>query len=94
MTEKILTLHPAGKQGVNIDKGKYDTVREAIEETLRAQPGITFSALTEEVGRGFGKLVCGICETGSGGAGCVGAGRWAQSAAVAVGGVGECDGNR
>ena len=43
VTERILTLHPAGKQGVNIDKGKYDMVREAIEETLKAQPGITFS---------------------------------------------------
>ena len=59
MTERILTLHPAGKQGVNIDKGKYDMVREAIEETLRAQPGITFSALTEEVGRGIGDVFDG-----------------------------------
>ncbi len=51
MTEKIMTLHPAGKQGVNIDKGKYDMVRQAVEETLRAQPGITFSEMTEEVGQ-------------------------------------------
>jgi len=56
VTEKILTLHPAGKQGVNIDKGKYDTVREAIEETLKAQPGITFSELTEDVGRRIGDV--------------------------------------
>ena len=54
VTERILTLHPAGKQGVNIDKGKYDMVREAIGETLKAQPGITFSELTEEVGRRIG----------------------------------------
>ena len=59
MTERIMTLHPAGKQGVNIDKGKYDMVREAIEETLRAQPGITFSALTEEVGRRIGDVFDG-----------------------------------
>ena len=59
MTERIMTLHPAGKQGVKIDKGKYDMVREAIEETLRAQPGITFSALTEEVGRRIGDVFDG-----------------------------------
>ncbi len=56
MTERILTLHPAGKQGVNIDKGKYYTVRDAIEAALKAQPGITFSALTEEVGRRIGDV--------------------------------------
>ena len=59
MTVRIMTLHPAGKQGVNIDKGKYEMVREAIEETLKAQPGITFSALTEEVGRQIGEVFDG-----------------------------------
>ena len=56
MTEKIMTLHPAGKQGVNIDKGKYDMVRKAIEETLQAQPGITFSGLTDAVGERIGDV--------------------------------------
>lgn len=56
MTEKSMTLHPAGKQGVNIDKGKYDMVREAIEATLKAQPGITFSELTEELARRIGDV--------------------------------------
>ncbi len=50
MTERIQTLHPAGKNGVNINKGKYDMVRQAIEETLQEQPGITFSGLTDAVG--------------------------------------------
>ena len=59
MTERIRTLHPAGKQGVNIDKGKYDMVRQAIEETLQAQPGITFSGMTEEVGRRIGDVFDG-----------------------------------
>lgn len=59
MTERIMTLHPAGKQGVNIDKGKYGMVREAIEEILKAQPGITFSELTEEVGRRIGEVFDG-----------------------------------
>ncbi|MCY3707411.1 MAG: hypothetical protein OXG26_00860 [Caldilineaceae bacterium] len=56
MTAKIMTLHPAGKQGVNIDKDKYDMVRQTIEETLQAQPGITFSSMTEEVGRRIGDV--------------------------------------
>ncbi len=59
MTEKIMTLHPAGKQGVNIDRGKYDMVRMAIEETLQAQPGITFSGLTDAVGERIGDVFDG-----------------------------------
>ncbi len=59
MTERIRTLHPAGKQGVNIDKGKYDMVRRAIEETLQAQPGITFSGMTEAVGKRIGDVFDG-----------------------------------
>jgi hypothetical protein len=35
MNERITTQHPAGKQGVNIDRNKYDQVREAILATLR-----------------------------------------------------------
>ena len=34
---KILTKHPLGKSGRNIDKEKYDTLREAILSCLRAQ---------------------------------------------------------
>lgn len=49
MTEKILTLHPAGKAGVNIDKQKYDTVREAIVLSLREHGTLTFGDLTAEV---------------------------------------------
>ncbi|MDX1521072.1 MAG: hypothetical protein R3264_05560 [Anaerolineae bacterium] len=49
MTEKILTLHPAGKQGVNIDKAKYDVIKAAIVETLQATPGLTFTELNERI---------------------------------------------
>ena len=59
VTERIMTLHPAGKQGVNIDKSKYDMVRQAIEEELRAQPGITFSGLTDAVGERIGDVFDG-----------------------------------
>ena len=54
MSQKIMTLHPQGKQGVNIDRSKYDTVREAIEQVLREQPGTSFSRLTELVAKRIG----------------------------------------
>src|SRR4051812_28494808 len=34
-TEKILTKHPLGKSGKNIDRTKYDTLRNAILSALR-----------------------------------------------------------
>ena len=33
--KKILTKHPLGKSGKNIDKNKYDIVKEAILSALR-----------------------------------------------------------
>ena len=33
--EKILTKHPLGKSGKNIDREKYDTLEEAILSALR-----------------------------------------------------------
>ena len=33
--EKILTKHPLGKSGKNIDRKKYDTVKKAILSALR-----------------------------------------------------------
>jgi hypothetical protein len=50
MDEKILTLHPAGKQGVNISRAKYEVIKAAIIDTLQEQPGITFSELAQQVG--------------------------------------------
>ena len=49
MTKKIMTLHPAGKAGVNIEKQKYDVVREAIILSLREHGTLTFGDLTAEV---------------------------------------------
>jgi hypothetical protein len=54
MSDRIMTLHPGGKKGVNIDRSKYDTVRQAIETVLHAQPGATFSELTDAVGQRIG----------------------------------------
>lgn len=39
MSDKIITEHPdADKQGVNIDKDKYDYVRERILSSVSDQP--------------------------------------------------------
>jgi hypothetical protein len=35
--QKILTKHPQGKSGRNIDKQKYDTLKEAILSTLQGK---------------------------------------------------------
>lgn len=50
MSGKILTLHPQGKQGVNIDKIKYDVIRSAIVESLGEQGEMTFGELNSVVG--------------------------------------------
>lgn len=48
MSEKILTLHPQGKNGVRIDLWKYQAVRKAIA-TILAQSSCTFTELAEKV---------------------------------------------
>ena len=49
MEEKILTLHPKGKAGVNISKHKYDQIRTAIIESLRESGSLTFTELRDQV---------------------------------------------
>lgn len=49
MDDKILTLHPQGKQGVAIGRAKYDAVRAAIVAALQEQNGMTFGELAEAV---------------------------------------------
>lgn len=49
MDERITTQHPEpGKSGVNISKGKYDQIREAILDSLRTNGEITFKGLTDD----------------------------------------------
>ncbi len=48
--EKILTLHPQGKQGTNISKAKYEQMRDEIVKALREEPEQTFSGLNDVVG--------------------------------------------
>ena len=45
--ERILTLHPEGKKGVNISLNKYLVMKEFILEQLRRQDGQTFAQLNE-----------------------------------------------
>lgn len=49
MSEKIMTLHPQGKSGVNLDKAKYDTIRNAILNVAHERGEITFADLTTAV---------------------------------------------
>ena len=50
MEEKILTLHPQGKRGVNISKARYETMKKTILEVLRKE-GLTHHELTYAVER-------------------------------------------
>ena len=47
--EKIMTLHPEGKEGVNINKVKYDQMAQCIVAIVKANEGITFKALNTAV---------------------------------------------
>ena len=50
MEEKILTLHPQGKRGVNISRAKYEMMKKTILEVLR-KGGLTHHELTHAVER-------------------------------------------
>lgn len=45
--EKILTLHPEGKNGVNISRKKYDQIHSYIMKVLNANDRITYQELNE-----------------------------------------------
>ena len=52
MAERVLTSHPEpGKAGVNICKHKYDLIRGAILEAIRARGDIQFKELADAVRR-------------------------------------------
>lgn len=44
---KIVTLHPSGKQGVNILERRYEVIKNFILTALKKQPEISFDELTE-----------------------------------------------
>ena len=45
--EKILTLHPKGKKGVNILKRRYDIIKDYILHTIGDKQEISFDELTD-----------------------------------------------
>ena len=45
MTDRIMTLHPAGKTGVNIERVKYDPVRQAIIASVGESGVLAFKEL-------------------------------------------------
>lgn len=47
--EKILTLHPQGKKGMNISREKYDLVRAAIFKELSGGRELTHAELVKSV---------------------------------------------
>lgn len=44
---RIMTLHPQGRQGVNILKRRYDTIKEFILDTIAEKGEITYSELND-----------------------------------------------
>lgn len=54
MKDMIRTLHPEKKQGVNINKEKYEVIRKAILSTLRTQEEISFMNLSRAVEKQVG----------------------------------------
>lgn len=61
MTEqKILTLHPEGKQGTRIDRDKYDAMKKAILAILpRKAEGFAFKELPRAVSAKLPRKVYG-----------------------------------
>jgi hypothetical protein len=50
VTERIQTRNPdKNKQGVNIDRAKYETMKDAITSVLRAKGEMTFDDLARAV---------------------------------------------
>jgi hypothetical protein len=52
--EKILTKHPLGKSGKNIDKQKYETLKKAILSALRSKE-LTHAELFKQLNRKLNK---------------------------------------
>lgn len=52
---RILTLHPDGKQGVNIEREKYDLIRCNILSILENDKQTTFKDLGSELKERIGK---------------------------------------
>ena len=56
--EKILTKHPLGKSGKNIDREKYDTLKKAILSALRKND-LTHTELFSRLNKSLNKSLKG-----------------------------------
>lgn len=56
--EKILTKHPLGKSGKNIDKQKYETLKKAILSALRSKE-LTHTELLKQLSKNLNKKFSG-----------------------------------
>ena len=56
--EKILTKHPLGKSGKNIDKQKYETLKKAILSALRSKE-LTHTELFKQLNKNLNKKFSG-----------------------------------
>lgn len=45
--EKILTLHPQGKKGVNILRRRYDVIKKYIIDTIQQEKIISYEELND-----------------------------------------------
>lgn len=45
MEDKILTMHPEGKQGTNISRSKYEMIKHAILDAIHSQGIVTYQGL-------------------------------------------------
>ncbi|MCI5081891.1 MAG: hypothetical protein MRY78_09370 [Saprospiraceae bacterium] len=49
MEDRILTLHPSGKKGVNILRSKYDQIATLMLEIIKNAGTISYEKLNEEM---------------------------------------------
>lgn len=49
MSERIMTLHPAGKRGVNIEHARYNLVAQAIVDSIQTAGVLPFKELAAQV---------------------------------------------
>lgn len=49
MEEKIVTLHPQGKNGVRINKNRYDQIKDQIMHLLQEQGAMTYQDLNNTI---------------------------------------------
>lgn len=53
MSDRIMTLHPEGKQGVNIDIKRYALIKNAILDLLHTHGSMSFHQLIKTIQLNF-----------------------------------------